>query len=78
MLGKLLSVHCVILNVELILGYVFWCLFQGLAPMIWFYPLNDLEISGYEAYAALWFLQVITGNAVKDSHNVIIVHDFTG
>lgn len=46
--------------------------------MIWFYPLNDLEISGYEAYAALWFLQVITGNAVKDSHNVSIVHDFTG
>ena len=42
-------------------GYVFWCLFQGLAPMIWFYPLNDLEISGYEAFAGLWFLQIIAG-----------------
>ncbi|XP_060567906.1 PGAP2-interacting protein-like [Ruditapes philippinarum] len=42
-------------------GYVFWCLFQGLAPMIWFYPLNDLEISGYEAFAALWFTQILAG-----------------
>jgi len=48
-----------------LVGYVFWCLFQGLAPMIWFYPLNDLEISGYEAYAALWFLQIITGIKVS-------------
>ncbi|XP_052283467.1 PGAP2-interacting protein-like [Dreissena polymorpha] len=46
---------------ETVHGYVFWCLFQGLAPMIWFYPLNDLEISGYEVYAGLWFLQVFTG-----------------
>ena len=42
-------------------GYVFWSLFQGLAPMIWFYPLNELEISGYEAFAVLWFLPIITG-----------------
>ena len=44
-------------------GYVFWSLFQGLAPMIWFYPLNELEISGYEAFAVLWFLPVIAGKA---------------
>ncbi|XP_052795697.1 PGAP2-interacting protein-like [Mya arenaria] len=42
-------------------SYVFWCLFQGLAPMIWFYPLNELEISGYEVYAGLWFIHIITG-----------------
>ena len=29
--------------------------------MIWFYPLNELEISGYEAFAVLWFLPVLTG-----------------
>ena len=44
-------------------GYVFWSLFQGLAPMIWFYPLNELEISGYEAFAVLWFLPVFTGKS---------------
>ncbi|KAJ8298251.1 LOW QUALITY PROTEIN: hypothetical protein KUTeg_024782, partial [Tegillarca granosa] len=46
---------------ESINGYVFWSLFQGLGPMIWFYPLNELEISGYEAYAALWFTPIILG-----------------
>ncbi|KAL3880057.1 hypothetical protein ACJMK2_032328 [Sinanodonta woodiana] len=46
---------------ETIHGYVFWSLFQGLGPMIWFYPLNELEISGYEAFAAMWFLPIVTG-----------------
>ncbi|KAL4230433.1 Protein cwh43 [Mactra antiquata] len=56
-------------------GYVFWCLFQGLAPMIWFYPLNDLEISGYEAFAALWFIQLIAGIPFirKAIHNQIVL-----
>ncbi|XP_074650238.1 PGAP2-interacting protein-like [Tubulanus polymorphus] len=45
---------------ETILGFTFWSLFQGLGPMIWFYPLNELEISGYEAYAAFWFMPIIT------------------
>ncbi|XP_041359038.1 PGAP2-interacting protein-like [Gigantopelta aegis] len=40
-------------------GYVFWSLFQALAPMIWFYPLNELEISGYEAFAVLWLTPII-------------------
>jgi len=38
-----------------VLGYLFWTLFQALAPMIWFYPLNELEISGFEAFAICLF-----------------------
>ena len=29
--------------------------------MIWFYPLNDIEISGYETFAVAWFMPVIFG-----------------
>jgi len=36
-------------------GHLFWTLFQALAPMIWFYPLNELEISGFEAFALCLF-----------------------
>lgn len=35
---------------ETFLGYTWWSLIHGIAPMIWFYPLNELEISGYEAF----------------------------
>lgn len=27
--------------------------------MIWFYPLNELDISGYEAFAATWFSPIL-------------------
>ncbi|CAL1541206.1 unnamed protein product [Lymnaea stagnalis] len=40
-------------------GYIFWSIFQALGAMIWFYPLNELEISGYEAFAAVWFSPII-------------------
>ncbi|CAH1777955.1 unnamed protein product [Owenia fusiformis] len=46
---------------ETVLGYVFWSIFQGLGPMIWFYPLNELEISGYEAFAVLLLSPVLLG-----------------
>lgn len=46
---------------ETLNGYVFWSLFQGLGPMIWFYPLNELDISGYEAFAATWFSPILFG-----------------
>ncbi|KAL8599854.1 hypothetical protein ACOMHN_038427 [Nucella lapillus] len=46
---------------DLINGFVFWSLFQALAPMIWFYPLNELEISGYEAFAVVWLFPVLCG-----------------
>ncbi|ELT95898.1 hypothetical protein CAPTEDRAFT_227654 [Capitella teleta] len=39
--------------------YVFWCLFQALAPLIWFYPLNELDITGYEAFALVLFSPVL-------------------
>ncbi|KAK3732782.1 hypothetical protein RRG08_041092 [Elysia crispata] len=42
-----------------VFGFVFWSVFQGLAPMIWFYPLNELEISGYEAFAAVWLSPIL-------------------
>ena len=42
-------------------GYLFWTLFQALAPMIWFYPLNELEISGYEAFAVMLFSPIFVG-----------------
>ncbi|XP_060085911.1 PGAP2-interacting protein-like [Ylistrum balloti] len=47
---------------ETVHGYVFWSLFQGLGPMIWFYPLNELDISGYEAFVATWFFPLILGH----------------
>ncbi|GFN75081.1 pgap2-interacting protein [Plakobranchus ocellatus] len=40
-------------------GFVFWSVFQGLAPMIWFYPLNELEISGYEVFALVFLSPVL-------------------
>lgn len=46
---------------SLVFGYVFWSLFQGLGPMIWFYPLNELELSGYEVFAVTFFAPVLTG-----------------
>ena len=50
-----------ILSVCLLTGYIFWSIFQALAPMIWFYPLNELEISGYEAFAAVWLSPILCG-----------------
>jgi len=42
-------------------GNLFWTLFQALAPMIWFYPLNELEISGFEAFALCLFSPSLIG-----------------
>ncbi|OQV12525.1 PGAP2-interacting protein [Hypsibius exemplaris] len=45
---------------DVVAYYCFWSLFYGLAPMIWFYPLNDLDITGYEVFAVVWLIPVIT------------------
>ncbi|XP_064637342.1 PGAP2-interacting protein-like isoform X2 [Lineus longissimus] len=44
---------------ECILGFLFWSLFQGLPQLIWFFPMNSLELSGYEAYALIWCMPVV-------------------
>ncbi|ESP05150.1 hypothetical protein LOTGIDRAFT_208084 [Lottia gigantea] len=46
---------------ETIDGFIFWSVFQALSPLIWFFPLNELEISGYEAFAGFWFMPIICG-----------------
>ena len=38
-----------------IIGYVYWSLVHGLGPMIWFYPLNELDITGYEVFVVACF-----------------------
>ncbi|KAM7440366.1 Protein cwh43 [Porites harrisoni] len=49
------------LGAEMILGYTWWSLIHGIAPMIWFYPLNELEISGYEAFVVTVLSPIFTG-----------------
>eukprot|EP00058_Branchiostoma_floridae_P025645 XP_002611135.1 hypothetical protein BRAFLDRAFT_88466 [Branchiostoma floridae] len=46
---------------ETVLGFIFWSLLHGFGPMIWFYPLNELEISGYEAFVLAAFTPVLAG-----------------
>lgn len=48
-------------------GYQFWTLFQAIAPMIWFYPLNELEISGYEAFALVVFSPLLLSLSFVES-----------
>ena len=51
-----------ILKIELIFlaGYVWWSLIHGIIAMIWFYPLNELEISGYEAFIVTILSPILT------------------
>ena len=42
-----------------VIGYIFWSLVHGLGPMIWFYPLNELDITGYETFVAACFSPVL-------------------
>ncbi|GAU90034.1 hypothetical protein RvY_02512 [Ramazzottius varieornatus] len=45
---------------DIVSYYCFWSLFYGLGPMIWFYPLNELAITGYEVFVAVWLIPLIT------------------
>jgi len=44
---------------ECIVGYTFWSLFHALGPMIWFYPLNELDITGYEIFVVVVFSPLV-------------------
>ncbi|XP_022086464.1 PGAP2-interacting protein-like [Acanthaster planci] len=53
---------------ESILGFIFWSVFHGLAPMVWFYPMNELQITGYEALGLIWLLPVVcTVGAIRNA-----------
>ncbi|XP_077984220.1 PGAP2-interacting protein-like [Glandiceps talaboti] len=41
---------------EAIIGYCLWTVLHALGAMIWFFPLQILEISGYEAAAVVWLI----------------------
>ena len=36
-------------------GFLWWSVFDALLPMLWFFPLCALEVSGYEPIIILWF-----------------------
>ena len=36
-------------------GFLWWSVFDALSPMLWFFPLCALEVSGYEPIILLWF-----------------------
>uniref|UniRef100_H2ZJA9 PGAP2-interacting protein n=1 Tax=Ciona savignyi TaxID=51511 RepID=H2ZJA9_CIOSA len=44
---------------ECVIGYTFWSLVHGLGPMIWFYPLNELDITGYELFVLVAFSPIL-------------------
>ena len=44
---------------ETVVGVAFWALFHGLGPMIWFYPLNELDVTGYEAFVAVVYTPIL-------------------
>ena len=45
-------------------GYVWWSLIHGIIAMIWFYPLNELEISGYEAFIVTILSPILTRTSI--------------
>lgn len=72
-----------------LLGYLWWSLIHAIAPMIWFYPLNELEISGYEAFvltilspiftcigSVMGFCQSLHGLAVLRSLSMVGIASF--
>ncbi len=41
-------------------GYVWWSIFYALPALVWFFPLCEMEVSGYEALALVWFSPIFT------------------
>uniref|UniRef100_A0A915IWL6 Uncharacterized protein n=1 Tax=Romanomermis culicivorax TaxID=13658 RepID=A0A915IWL6_ROMCU len=44
---------------RMIEGYAFWTVFSALPPMIWFYPMNKLDLTGYEALVVVLFSPIL-------------------
>ena len=42
------------------IGFIWWSTYFSLPSTIWFFPLNELEITGYEAFALLCTSPLIT------------------
>lgn len=40
-------------------GFLWWSVFDALFPMLWFFPLCALEVSGYEPIVILWFSPIL-------------------
>ena len=43
------------LRIFSLVGFLWWSVFDALFPMLWFFPLCALEVSGYEPIIVLWF-----------------------
>lgn len=43
------------MNEYFYIGFLWWSVFDGMFPMVWFFPLCALEVSGYEVVILLWF-----------------------
>ena len=66
----------IFLLTESILGFIWWSTFMVLPSTIWFYPLNELEITGYEAFALMWLSPLLTflpavDRMVRHKHGII-------
>ena len=64
------------------LGYIWWSTFFSLAPTIWFFPMNMLEISGYEAFAVLLLSPIFTlipfvDRCISSRYGVILMQILT-
>ena len=44
---------------DVLIGSMFWNLLFALGPMVWFYPLNALDITGYEAFVLVCFSPIV-------------------
>ncbi|XP_064404769.1 PGAP2-interacting protein-like isoform X2 [Halichondria panicea] len=49
-----------VMGAEILYSYVWWSIFHALPAMVWFFPLCEMEISGYEAAAFVWFSPIFT------------------
>lgn len=44
-----------LISAQFISDFLWWSVFDAMLPMVWFFPLCALEVSGYEVVILLWF-----------------------